>query len=137
MADSGDGGAPQEGKPTKEEKVAEAEEWRAICANPPTWRRWKRPAEKPGFSRVRELRSKRGHLCDKSAKQHSEPDLDSPFDINDRGVSHIVTDQARKMSKLLADALGNSELPPVALQTLCSGTDAPAIALGPLAPLPQ
>ena len=121
--------APQKGKPTKEEKVAEAEEWRAICADPPTWRRWKKPAEKPGFSKVRELRSRRGHLFDKSARQHYEPYLDSPFDINDRGVSHIVTDQARKMSGLLADALRNGELPPIALQTLCSGTDAPAIAL--------
>ena len=56
--------------------------------------------------------------------------LDSPFDINDRGVAHIVTDQVRKLRPLLEEALQKRELPPVAVQTVCSGTDAPAIALG-------
>jgi site-specific DNA-cytosine methylase len=57
------------------------------------------------------------------------PYLDTPFDVTDRGVAHIVTDQARKMEPLLLEALQAKELRPVELQTLCSGTDAPAIAL--------
>ena len=120
----------------------EAREWAAIHNNPPP-PQWK-PAERPGFSRERELRSRRGHLAplaqkSKDGKKKAAPGanknaqppyLDSPFDINDRGVAHIVTDQVRKLRPLLEEALQKRELPPVAVQTVCSGTDAPAIALG-------
>jgi hypothetical protein len=129
--DSGD--RPQQSL-SKEDRAAEAKEWAAIQAAPPP-PQWKVPAEAPGFSKVRELRSRRGHLSQWHAGTASKrsnfqpPFLDSPFDINDRGVAHIVTGQARKLRGLLEEALRTGELPPIALQTLCSGTDAPAIAL--------
>ena len=113
---------------TRTEKAAEHEEWLAIQANPPA-PAWKTPAERPGFSRERELRSRRGHLVQASNRNHQAAYFDDPFDINDRGVAHIVKSQARKMQPLLQDALARRQLPPVALYTVCSGTDAPAIAL--------
>ena len=129
--DSGD--KPQQSL-SKEDRAAEAKEWAAIQAAPPP-PQWKVPAEAPGLSKVRELRSRRGHLAQWHAGTASKrsnfqpPFLDSPFDINDRGVAHNVTAQARKLRGLLEEALRAGELPPIALQTLCSGTDAPAIAL--------
>ena len=137
---SGAGGAADpnrgSGQLTKKEKEAEKDEWEVIQRDPPK-PELKMPQEEPGYSWGRELRSKRGHLTaydskgnPKSSHQYSQsPYLDSPFDVTDRGVAHIVTDQAKKMESLLLEALQTKQLPPVQLQTLCSGTDAPAIAL--------
>ena len=125
---------------TKKEKEEEAKEWLAIQENPPP-PMLKTPPERPGYSWQRELRSRRGHLPSfskpdkngKSKKIHNQnyqpPYLDSPFDVTDRGVAHIVTDQAKRLTPLLLTALKKKQLPKIELQTLCSGTDAPAIAL--------
>ena len=83
------------------DSLVELREWAAIHNNPPP-PQWK-PAERPGFSRERELRSRRGHLAplaqkSKDGKKKAAPGanknaqppyLDSPFDINDRGVAHM------------------------------------------------
>ena len=73
------------------------------------------PAEKPGYSAEREKKSHRG------VRQF----LDTPFDITDRGVVHIVKEQARRLQPLLEEALQKKTpaaggLPPVHLQTVCS-----------------
>ena len=130
-------GSSAEGKLSKAEKEAEAREWEAIQKDPPP-RQLKTPQEAPGYSWERELRSKRGHLtaydprgtgAKRSNNNAQPPYLDTPFDVTDRGVAHIVTDQARKLEPFLVDALAAKQLRPVELQTVCSGTDAPAIAL--------
>ena len=85
------------------EKEAEAREWEAIQKDPPP-RILKTPQEEPSYSWEREMRSKRGHLTAYDQKGKVKPNnntqkpyLDSPFDVTDRGVAHIVTDQAKKV----------------------------------------
>ena len=61
--------------------------------------------------------------------------LDTPFDITDRGVTHIIKEQARRLKPLLEAGIKKKTvkaggLPPIHLQTVCSGTDAPALAPG-------
>ena len=95
---------------TKEDRAAELLELQAIWAAPPA-RRLKEPAERPGYSEQREKKAHRGQ----------RDFLDTPFDITDRGVVHIVKEQARRLKPLLEHALQRKTikaggLPPVHLQ---------------------
>jgi hypothetical protein len=118
---SGSGKAGDARSMTKADREAELEELRGIWADPPK-RTYKSPAERPGYNARREAKAYRG------LRQY----LDTPFDISDRGVVHIVHEQGRRLRPLLEQALAKTAaggLPPIHLQTVCSGTDAPALAL--------
>lgn len=50
-------------------------------------------------------------------------------DPTDEVVENLIYNQVKKIGQLLIDAIGNGDMAPVRLQTACSGTDGPSIAL--------